>query len=46
MFAIPPLVQKIAFPVVVVVGRILGKYKRFKDAPEPIRRPALPPPPL
>jgi len=29
-------VQKVAFPVLLAVGKILGKYDRFRDAPEPI----------
>jgi quercetin dioxygenase-like cupin family protein len=36
MLEIPALVQKLAFPVIVTVGRILGKYERFTDAPEPV----------
>ncbi len=37
MLEIPTVVQKLGFPILLVVGRILGKYARFKDAPEPIR---------
>jgi len=34
---IPGPVQKFVFPVVVAVGRLFGKHKRFADAPEPRR---------
>ena len=36
--AIPALVQRIVFPVVVAVGMMLGRYAKYADAPEPIRR--------
>lgn len=36
MLEIPAVVQKVAFPVLLAVGKILGKYDRFRDAPEPI----------
>ena len=35
---IPAVVQRFVFPVQVIVGRLLGKYKKYADAPEPIRR--------
>jgi quercetin dioxygenase-like cupin family protein len=38
MTEIPAPVQKLVFPVLVLVGRALGKYKRYADAPEPVRR--------
>lgn len=38
MAEIPALVQRLLFPVVVAVGGLLGKYKRYADAPEPVRR--------
>lgn len=34
---IPPFVKKVIFPITVFVGKLLGKYKHFKDAPEPIK---------
>jgi quercetin dioxygenase-like cupin family protein len=37
MHGIPVLVQKIMFPVIVMIGTLLGKYRKFKDAPEPRR---------
>jgi hypothetical protein len=38
MLEIPAVVQKVAFPVLVAVGRMLGKYDKYKDAPEPARQ--------
>jgi mannose-6-phosphate isomerase-like protein (cupin superfamily) len=38
MLAIPPLVQRILFPLLVAVGRMLGKFDRYADAPQPVRR--------
>ena len=38
MTEIPQPVQRFLFPVIVAVGRLFGKHKRFADAPEPIRR--------
>jgi hypothetical protein len=30
------VVQKVAFPVLLAAGTLLGKYDKFKDAPEPV----------
>jgi quercetin dioxygenase-like cupin family protein len=38
MLEVPGPVQKIVFPVVAAVGRVLGWHRRFADAPEPVRR--------
>jgi quercetin dioxygenase-like cupin family protein len=38
MFEVPALVQALVFPVVVLAGTLLGKYRKFADAPEPRRR--------
>ena len=38
MAEIPAVVQRFVFPVLVIVGRVLGKYKKYADAPEPVRR--------
>ena len=38
MVAIPAAVQRFVFPVLVAVGRLLGRYTRYADAPEPVRR--------
>lgn len=35
---VPALVQRLAFPVQVAVGRLLGRYRRYADAPAPVRR--------
>ena len=37
VIAVPGLVRRLVFPVLVVVGKVLGKYKKFKDAPDPIK---------
>ncbi len=34
---IPPFVQSIIFPVTLFFGKMTGKHKKFKDAPEPIK---------
>lgn len=36
MLAVPPLVQRVLFPVIVAIGRLLGRYTRFANAPAPI----------
>ena len=33
---IPAVVEKVGFPVLLALGTILGKYDKFKDAPEPV----------
>ena len=38
MLEIPAPVQRIVFPLQVALGRLLGKYRRFQDAPAPVRR--------
>jgi quercetin dioxygenase-like cupin family protein len=38
MSEIPAVVQRLVFPVLVAVGRVLGKYGKYADAPEPVRR--------
>jgi quercetin dioxygenase-like cupin family protein len=38
MLEIPAVVQRLVFPLQVALGRALGKYRRFHDAPAPIRR--------
>jgi quercetin dioxygenase-like cupin family protein len=40
MTEIPAPVQRLVFPLLVAVGRLLGRYKRYAGAPEPVRRPA------
>lgn len=36
MLEIPAVVQALAFPVLLAVGRMLGRFARYTDAPEPI----------
>ena len=36
MDEIPAFVQRFVMPVMVVVGTLLGKYRKFKDAPPPV----------
>jgi quercetin dioxygenase-like cupin family protein len=35
MLVIPPLVQRILFPVLFAIGKAVGAHRRFADAPEP-----------
>jgi len=36
--AIPAAVQRVMFPLQIAIGRLLGKYARYADAPDPLRR--------
>jgi quercetin dioxygenase-like cupin family protein len=38
MSEIPAPVQRFVFPLLVAVGRLLGKYDKYADAPDPVRR--------
>jgi quercetin dioxygenase-like cupin family protein len=38
MAEIPAVVQRFVFPVVRTVGTLLGCYRKYVDAPEPVRR--------
>lgn len=40
MAEIPAPVQRFVFPVIVAIGRLLGKFERYADAPEPVARSA------
>ena len=33
---LPAFVQRVLIPIFYVLGRALGKYKKYADAPEPI----------
>jgi hypothetical protein len=35
---VPAFVQRFLFPIQVAIGRLLGMYRRYADAPAPIRR--------
>jgi mannose-6-phosphate isomerase-like protein (cupin superfamily) len=36
--AIPVPVQRVVFPLLVAIGTALGRYHKYDDAPEPVRR--------
>ena len=38
MVEVPAAVQRFVFPVLVAAGRLLGRYGRYADAPEPVHR--------
>jgi hypothetical protein len=38
LLAIPAAVQRLLFPLLVAVGRLTGRHRRYADAPEPVRR--------
>ena len=38
MVGIPAPVQRFVFPILVAIGGLLGRYKKYADAPEPVRR--------
>jgi hypothetical protein len=38
MAEIPAAVQRFVFPLVVTAGRLLGRYRKYADAPEPVTR--------
>ncbi|MCL4296625.1 MAG: cupin domain-containing protein [Anaerolineae bacterium] len=35
---IPGFVQRFIFPIVVMLGKLLGKYRKYADAPEPVKQ--------
>lgn len=37
MDGIPALVRRVVFPLQVQLGKLLGKYRKFSDAPSPVR---------
>jgi len=41
MMEIPWFVRKIVFPGIYCFGMIMGKYRHFKDAPEPVKKSAV-----
>ena len=34
---VPPFVKKVIMPITVFIGKLLGKYEHFQDAPEPLK---------
>lgn len=37
MLELPVFVKKVIMPLTYFMGRLLGKYRQFKDAPEPVK---------
>jgi quercetin dioxygenase-like cupin family protein len=35
---VPAIVQRLLFPMLVAIGTLLGRYAKYADAPEPVRR--------
>ena len=38
MLELPPLVRRVLIPIVYLVGRVLGKHEKYRDAPKPITK--------
>jgi len=38
LVGIPTPVQRLVFPVLVAIGKLLGRYGKYADAPAPVRR--------
>lgn len=38
MLALPTIVRSVVMPMLYVIGRVLGRYEKYRDAPEPITR--------
>ena len=38
LLAVPAVVQRVVFPLMVVVGTLLGRFRKFANAPAPIHR--------
>jgi hypothetical protein len=34
---LPAFVKKVIFPLTVFMGKLLGKYRHFRDAPAPLK---------
>ena len=41
MTEIPAPVQRLVFPLLTIVGRLLGRYRKYADAPEPLGFPEM-----
>jgi hypothetical protein len=39
MVEIPVVVQRFVFPVLTAIGSAFGTYKKYTDAPAPLKRP-------
>lgn len=44
MREIPAALQRVVFPALVAIGTLLGRYRKYADAPEPVRGRAAPAP--
>ena len=42
MLQLPAFARRVVIPVLLVVGRVLGKYEKYRDAPEPMTRRPVP----
>ena len=38
MLEIPAAVQRIVFPILVAIGTMTGRYRKYADAPQPVQR--------
>lgn len=38
MLQVPALVQRLLFPVLIAIGTMTGRFRKYADAPEPVRR--------
>ena len=38
MLEIPAAVERFVFPILAAIGTMLGKYRKYVNAPEPVRR--------
>jgi hypothetical protein len=36
LFELPTFVRRLVIPILYVVGRVFGKYEKYRDAPEAI----------
>lgn len=38
MVEVPAVVQRVVFPILITIGKLLGRYDRYAGAPRPVRR--------
>lgn len=38
MLEIPSFIQRVVFPILVMIGSMTGRFKKYADAPAPVRR--------
>jgi hypothetical protein len=46
MLELPSFVRRVVIPMLFVVGRVLGKHEKYRDAPEPMKKRPVPTLPL